>query len=147
MHSYVVVQTPQEFEQWVAKQRVGSPLIDQGVIAAAPVDSSAPADTTAAVRDPLIARGGELFITGGCVGCHAMVGQPTAGVLNLTGPNLSHFGSRTRIAAGILANTDENLARWLRNPQEVKLGALMTLPRQLTEDEVTALVAYLRSHQ
>jgi cytochrome c oxidase subunit 2 len=143
MHSYVVVQTPEEFDAWVAKQQVGSPLINNGVVAAAPVDSTVPP----APVDPVMEKGKELFISGGCIGCHAMVGQPTAGVVNLTGPNLSHFGSRTHIAAGILKNTDENLARWLRNPQEVKAGTLMKLPRQLTEDEVTALVAYLRAHQ
>ena len=41
----------------------------------------------------------------------------------------------------------ENMARWLREPQVVKEGSLMKLPRPLTEDEITALVAYLRAHQ
>ena len=52
-----------------------------------------------------------------------------------------------RLAAGVLPNTPENLARWLREPQAVKPGNLMKLPRQLTEDEISALVAYLRAHQ
>lgn len=143
MHSYVVVKTPAGFDAWVANQRVGSPLINRGVVEAAPVETAAPP----APEDPLQAEGKELFISAGCVGCHAMVGQPTAGVLNLVGPNLSHLGSRTTIAGGILTNTDDNLARWLRDPQAVKPGSLMKLPRQLTEDEVTALVAYLRAHQ
>jgi cytochrome c oxidase subunit 2 len=56
-------------------------------------------------------------------------------------------GSRLRLAAGILENTPENMARWLREPQVVKEGSLMKLPRPLTEDEITALVAYLRAHQ
>jgi len=144
MGSLVVVQTPEEFDQWVARQQVGSPLINGGQVA---VDSAAAADTTAPAVDPQIAQGQQLFVSAGCLGCHAMVGQPTAGVLGLVGPNLSHVGSRQRLAAGILENTDENLARWLRNPEEVKEGSLMKLPRQLTEEEISALVAYLRSHQ
>ena len=86
-------------------------------------------------------------MAGGCIGCHAMVGTPTAGLTALQGPNLSHVGSRLRLAAGILENTPENMARWLREPQVVKEGSLMKLPRPLTEDEITALVAYLRAHQ
>jgi cytochrome c1 len=47
----------------------------------------------------------------------------------------------------MFANTDENLAQWLRDPQGVKEGSLMKLARPLTEDEISALVAYLRAHQ
>jgi cytochrome c oxidase subunit 2 len=53
-------------------------------------------------------------------------------------------GDRTHIASGWLPNTDENLARWLHNPQAVKVGVLMP-NLGLTDDEVTALVAYLRT--
>jgi cytochrome c oxidase subunit 2 len=145
MGSLVVVQTPADFEQWVATQQVGSPLINGGQVAVA--DSAAPADSAAQGEDPVIAKGRETFVTGGCIGCHAMVGQPTAGIIGLAGPNLSHVGSRQRLAAGMLTNTDENMARWLRDPNAVKEGSLMKLPRQLTEEEISALVAYLRSHQ
>jgi len=148
MGSLVVVQTPEEFDAWVANQRIGSPLVNGGVVAP---DTTAPADSAAALaraeRDSVIARGARAFVAGGCLGCHAMVGQPTAGLLALQGPNLSHFGGRQRIGAGVLANTDENLARWLRDPQGVKEGSLMKLARPLTEDEISALVAYLRAHQ
>ena len=148
MGSLVVVKTPAEFDQWVATQQVGSPLINRGVVA---VDSTAPADTAGALakaeRDSVMARGSRAFMAGGCIGCHAMVGQPTAGLTALQGPNLSHVGSRLKLAAGILDNTPENMARWLREPQVVKEGSLMKLPRPLTEDEITALVAYLRAHQ
>ncbi len=141
MGSLVVVQTPEAFEQWVALQQRGSPLIDAGV--AAP-DTTAPVDSTAAALEE---RGRQAFLAGGCIGCHAMVGTPTAGVMGLQGPNLSHFGGRQRIGAGMLPNTEENLARWLRDPQGVKVGSLMKLPRPLTEDEISTLVAYLRAHR
>jgi cytochrome c oxidase subunit 2 len=60
------------------------------------------------------------------------------------GPDLTHFGSRKTIAGGILPNTPENLARWVRHAPTVKPGAIMPEQR-LSDQEVTALVAYLQS--
>ena len=148
MGSLVIVKSQDEFAQWVATQQVGSPMINAGKVEA---DTTTPSDPAAAQakaeRDSVMARGQRAFMAGGCIGCHAMAGTPTAGLTGLQGPNLSHVGSRLRLAAGILENTPENLARWLREPQVVKEGSLMKLPRPLTEDEITALVAYLRAHQ
>jgi cytochrome c oxidase subunit 2 len=142
------VDTPEEFERWVANQQVGSPLINGGQVTpdTAPLPDSA-AQATRLVRDSLMTRGSQVFISGGCIGCHAMVGTPMAGQVGVIGPNLSHVGSRATIAGAMLPNTDENLARWLHDPQAVKPGTLMKLPRKLTEDEVQILVAYLRAHQ
>jgi cytochrome c oxidase subunit 2 len=137
----VISQTPEEFEAWVAAQRVGSPLVEGGRV---PVDSAAPRNPAA---DSLKAAGEALFTSAGCIGCHAMVGTPLAGVLQMKGPNLTHVGSRTSLVAGLLENTDENLHKWLANPDSVKRGTLMVLPRKLTDAEVATLVAYLRSHQ
>jgi len=146
MGSLVVVQTPQDFAQWVAIQQAGSPLVNNGVVAAAALaDSSLKAP--AAPVDSVMIKGQQEFMAGGCIGCHAMVGTPTAGVLAFLGPNLSHVGSRQRLAAGMLENTPENLALWLRDPQKVKAGSLMKLPHQLTEAQISVLVAYLRAHQ
>jgi cytochrome c oxidase subunit 2 len=90
-----------------------------------------------------LAREGEAIFKGkgACMGCHSM--YPA---LPLTGPNLHHIGSRGYIAAGTLRNTDENLARWIKNPQAWKQGVLMVVP-PLTDDEVKALVAYLRANK
>jgi cytochrome c oxidase subunit 2 len=137
----VISQTPEEFDAWVAAQRIGSPMVNRGVVA---VDSTAPANPAA---DSLKAAGAALFSSAGCIGCHAMVGTALAGVTQMKGPNLSHVASRTTLVAGLMANTDENLARWLSNPDSVKRGTLMVLPRKLTDAEVATLVAYLRSHQ
>ncbi len=142
MSSLVVVQPPAEFEAWVAQQQVGSPLINRGVITYA-----TPEDSAAAAADSVAARGRATFMAAGCLGCHAMAGLPTAGLTGLVGPNLTHFGTRQRLAAGVLENTPENLARWLRNPEAVKEGSLMKLPRPLTEDEISALVAYLQARR
>ena len=59
----------------------------------------------------------------GCVGCHSLtaVNAPKG----MIGPNLANVGARSYIAAGTLKNTDENLARWIRNPQAMKKGVLM----------------------
>ena len=110
-------------------------------VSAPPAPAPAPADSAAPPANPLVAQGQQLFAMKGCVGCHAVsaVGAPT-----MIGPNLAGVGSRTTIASGWLANTDENLARWLHNPQAVKVGVLMP-NLGLTDDEITALVAYLRS--
>lgn len=140
----VIVDSPEDFDAWVATQQVGSPMVNGGVVTP---DSTRPADTTAAVRDSLMAKGAALFTSAGCIGCHAMVGTPMAGQLGVMGPNLSHVGSRTTIVADLLTNTPENLANWLRDPQAVKPGALMKLPRKLTEDEIATLVAYLQAHK
>jgi cytochrome c oxidase subunit 2 len=135
----VISESPEEFAAWVKQQRVGSPLVNRGVV---PSDSTQPPPP-----DSLQKAGLALFNAVGCVGCHAMVGAATAGVPGMKGPNLTHVGSRTTIVAGMLDNTPENLRKWLSNPDSVKRGTLMVLPRKLTEVELSTLVAYLRSHQ
>jgi cytochrome c oxidase subunit 2 len=75
-----------------------------------------------------------------CIICHAVQGVSGG----LMGPNLTHVGSRSRIAGDMLPNTAEGLARWLRDPIAVKPGSKMPNPG-LTEPEIAALVAYLQS--
>ena len=90
------------------------------------------------------ASGEQLFMTKGCVGCHSL--QAVNAPKGMVGPNLANVGARSYIAAGTLKNTDENLARWIRNPQGIKKGVLMP-NLGVTEAEAQALVAYLRAHQ
>src|SRR5207247_161249 len=66
-------------------------------------------------------RGREAFRRYGCTACHTVVGV-SAGTI---GPNLTHVGSRTTIAAGVLSNSAEDLARWIGDPPGVKPGAKM----------------------
>lgn len=124
----IIAESPEAFAAWTANETASGPVISDSVHAD-------------------LQAGKQLFLTAGCVGCHAMAGQPTEKLVNLPGPNLSHLGSRTTLVAGLMPNTAENLARWLRAPQELKVGSLMKLPRPLTEDEVQALVRYLRAHR
>jgi cytochrome c oxidase subunit 2 len=96
----------------------------------------------AAAQDPASAEGQKLFMAKGCAGCHSLVAlNAPKGML---GPNLANIGARTWIAAGTLPNTDENLARWIRLPQEVKQGVLMP-NLGLNEAEARSIAAYLRS--
>jgi cytochrome c oxidase subunit 2 len=123
----IVAQAPETFDAWAANFNAPGP------------DYS---DTTKA-PDPTLRRGQQLFTEKGCVGCHSL--NPPA-IPGLVGPNLHHIGSRSYIAAGTLKNTDENLAKWLHNPQDWKLGVLMP-NLLLKDDEVAALVAFLRTQQ
>jgi len=89
----------------------------------------------------LAVAGSQLFIQKGCVNCHAVQGVNT---YNRTGPDLSHIGSRTSIAAGMLPNTRENMIRWLRYTDTVKPGVAMP-NLGLSQEEAESLSAYLET--
>jgi len=118
MRFRVVVDTPEDFAAWTAREK------------APPVVPAAPA----------AAAGARLYAGSTCTPCHA-IGPLSAGRF---GPDLTHFASRATFAGGTLANTPENLAAWLRDPQALKPGAKMP-SLGLTEAEVGQLVAYLGS--
>ncbi len=98
----------------------------------------------------LIQRGERVFTSNACVSCHYIEGTNARGV---NGPNLTHYGSRTTLAAGWIPNTPENTKRWIRDPEEIKPGAQMPAfgqgvegaQTQLSEADLDALVAYLES--
>lgn len=99
-------------------------------------------------EDPaLVAQGRKLFGAKTCIACHTVRGHEGAGI---TGPDLTHVGARTTIAAGLLENNPEQLRRWLHNPGAVKPGNKMAKGFidnhiELTADDEAALVAYLES--
>jgi cytochrome c oxidase subunit 2 len=120
-------QKPEEFQEWVAHMQTLGPK---------PPGAAAP--------NPHYAEGEKLFTAKGCIACHSLVAvNPPKGMV---GPNLANVGARSYIAAGTLKNTDENLARWIRDPQGIKKGVLMP-NLGVTEAEAQALVAYVRVHQ
>lgn len=120
MRFVVIAMAPDDFAGWLAEQR-------------------RPA------REPRTdgeRRGREVFLSSGCLLCHAIRGTPAGG--DGTGPDLTHVAGRTTLAAGLLPNTPGHLAGWITNPQQLKPGALM--PRvPLEPDALHALVAYLQS--
>jgi cytochrome c oxidase subunit 2 len=100
-------------------------------------------------EDPvLIAKGRALFSAKTCIQCHTIRGDAGLGV---AGPELTHVGSRTTIAGGLLENNRDELHRWIHAPNEVKPGNKMWVTGylvnniKLTADDEDALVAYLSS--
>lgn len=114
--------------------------------ATAPQAAAEQKDTAAAApaQGGEYAAGEKLFMTKGCLGCHSL--QAANAPKGLIGPNLANVGARSYIAAGWLANTDENLERWIREPQAIKKGVLMP-NLGVTAEEAKALRAYLRAHK
>jgi cytochrome c oxidase subunit 2 len=113
----VVVDTPPDFDRWVAAQR--APAVEPSGDAAA---------------------GKAIFAANACVGCHAVRGVSTGRL----GPDLTHFGSRRTLAAGMFPNTPERVVAWVRDAPALKPGVKMP-PFRLTDEQARALAAYLLS--
>ena len=91
------------------------------------------------------ARGEVLFAT--CAACHSIQGTTAAGAI---GPDLTLFGERTTVGAGILDNTDENLRAWIKDVRALKPipkeGLFMpTFADALSDDDIAAIAAYLNN--
>jgi cytochrome c oxidase subunit 2 len=83
-------------------------------------------------------RGAALFVSK-CGSCHTIRGTGAAGT---TGPDLTHVGSRTSLAALTIPNTAARMQEWIRDPQRVKPGNEMpAVP--LTNAQVAQLTSYL----
>ena len=80
------------------------------------------------------------FMANGCSACHTIRG--TSAVARI-GPDLTHVGSRARIAAETLPNQPAALIRWITLSDQVKPGVHMPPFRALPDDQLTALAAYL----
>lgn len=76
-----------------------------------------------------------------CGACHEVRGTGAAGIF---GPDLTHVGSRTTLAAAMMRNTPHNLALWLGDTQGVKPGAEMPQTK-LDPVERAQLVSWLES--
>jgi cytochrome c1 len=76
----------------------------------------------------------------GCGSCHTIPG--VANARGNVGPPLSGIGNRIYLG-GVLPNTAENMARWIREPQRVDpLTAMPDL--QVPEQHARDMVAYLQ---
>ncbi|MDW8396352.1 MAG: c-type cytochrome [Anaerolineae bacterium] len=87
------------------------------------------------------ARGQAYFMRAACVTCHTIEG--TVAQSNVAPRPLTHFATYPTIA-GVegLANTPDNLRRWLRNPQALKPNTAMP-NLNLHEQDIEDLTAYL----
>ena len=117
MRFRVVAHEPGDFDAWVQQQRA---------------EAAAPPGEI------------EAIVTGTCMSCHQIAGLEAVAPPSAPAPDLTHFGDRQTIAAGMLPNTPEALARWLRDPPAVKPGSKMP-DYNLTEPQIEALVEYLES--
>jgi len=105
------------------------------------------------------ARGADLMAKGkgACLGCHTIRGNPS--MIGQIGPNLTHVGSRTTIAAGLFPNDTRHLTLWIKNARKMKPGVLMptiglneydpqlgtTVKIGLTDQQIADVVAYLQA--
>lgn len=125
MRFRVFVDSPEDFAAWTRNQIADPVKVDEGPAAA----------------------GAKVFANAPCAICHSIRGVSGFSkeyTYGFRGPDLTHFGSRGTIAGAILDNNSTNLARWIKNPVEVKPGANMpTLG--LSGQELNDLVAYLES--
>lgn len=120
MRFRVFVDSPDDFAKWDRAQLAGPAAIP--------------------ATDLLASNGAKLFANSPCTTCHMIQGVSKGYI----GPDLTHFASRTTLAAGVLKNTPENVAKWIGKPQETKPGANMPA-LLLPGPKMDALVAYLES--
>lgn len=73
--------------------------------------------------------------------CHTIAGTPAAARV---GPSLTYLATRDTLGAGVLTNTPDNLAKWLKNPNRYKPGSLMP-NMKLSDEQIKAIVAYLEA--
>jgi len=112
----------EEFDQWVEKMKNAKPVVTDSV-----------------------AKEGEAIFNKSCIGCHAVSPVDKRPEQARTAPNLANFGDRTRIA-GILEHNEENLKKWLKDPNSVKPGNKMAgTYGNLTDAQINALTKYLMS--
>jgi cytochrome c oxidase subunit II len=121
MQFMVVALPAEEFDEWLAAR------------------TDPPEDPTGLLAQ----QGQEVFEAAQCVYCHTV--RDLSPDTDL-GPDLTHFGSRLTIAAGMLDNEPANLADWILDPQAIKPGNHMP-PSNLTGEELEALISYLESLQ
>jgi cytochrome c oxidase subunit 2 len=117
MALYVVVESQNDFDRWRAGQ-------------------------LQAASDPgnsMAARGRDAFMSSACALCHTIRGTDAAGV---TGPDLTHVGSRSSLAAGTLEYNRGNLAAWIADPQGIKPGNHMPTVG-LDPQDLQSITAYL----
>ena len=78
----------------------------------------------------------------GCGACHRIPG--VAGANGNVGPSLERLGSRVYLA-GFLPNTPDNLARWIREPQQIARATAMP-DLGVTAADAQQMAAYLHGN-
>lgn len=128
MNFKVYAVSNKEYEQWLASENK----------AAAQPKLLSP---LASADEQLAFAGKQFFFQATCQQCHTIEGTPAKARI---GPDLTHFASRKEIGAGVIENSPENLALWLKDPQALKPGCKMP-DFKLNEEHLKQLVAYLET--
>lgn len=84
-------------------------------------------------------QGRQLIQQFGCGSCHTIPGVPNADAY--VGPPLNAWSRRIYVA-GMLRNTPENLARWIRHPQQIVPNNAMP-EMGINERQAQDIAAYL----
>jgi cytochrome c oxidase subunit 2 len=122
----VVVETPEQFDAWLAGQRLPA-------------------------REPdtaFLQRGREVFLSRDCGqdeccrDCHTIRGTPAR---EDHGPDLTHVGGRRTLAAGMLPSNVGTLGGWIASAQHLKPGSKMPSFVVWKGEDLRALAAYLES--
>ncbi len=116
----VVVDPPDEFAAW----------LDNQAKPAKPPD-----------EDRRAQEGQALFVKQSCVNCHRVRGVADKGTY---APDLTHLMSRETLGSGMILRTDENLRKWVADPQQFKRGCLMPA-FGLSHDDAEDIVHYLET--
>ena len=149
-----------------SRMRMQTIAMDDGDFQAWIDEQMTPMSMPAENDDDPVARGAAAFVAN-CSSCHLVEGvngdeDIKAAVESQAAPNLTHFASRTTFAGGILNTYTEDgewnrddLAQWLREPEEVKDNYANGLPDGvlprgmpnlgLSERTISDLVAYLET--
>jgi cytochrome c oxidase subunit 2 len=122
MRIAVVAQAPADFDAWERHER----------------------DPAATPSSPLALSGLRSFERLTCVECHDVGGLGALREKPAVAPDLTHLAERRTLASGALLNDGAQLAAWLKEPERFKPGSHMP-NLQLTDAEVTGLVAYLET--
>ncbi|HYX66252.1 MAG TPA: c-type cytochrome [Burkholderiales bacterium] len=107
------------------------------------MNGSAPQPAAEPATPPDARRGKRALEQYACATCHEIPGVTGATVP--VGPSLRDLAKRTFVA-GVLPNTGENLARWVRAPQAVKPGTAMP-DLGVSERDARDIAAFLERRQ
>ena len=90
-------------------------------------------------REDRAVGGEQVFEQQACASCHTIRGTSARGDV---GPDLTHLGSRSSLAALTVPNDRASLAEWVRDPQHFKPGNRMP-GLNLSSQDFRAVTAYV----
>lgn len=139
MLAYVQVMEPEDYEEWLLNTKTNAPAASG---ASAPVAAAAPA----AAGKSLAEQGATLYANKGCQGCHSVTDAPGPLAPSFKGI----FGKTIELQDGKTATVDENYIRESMMEPNAKIvkgfqPLMPTMKGTLSEEEVNALIAYIKS--